>query len=268
SIFDILDTKPEIDNGSKVIEHVKGNFEFEHVFLRYPGQVEYALKDINFSVKSGEHIALVGISGSGKSSLVNLIPRYWELTSGIIRLDGIDIRELTLESLRNQIGIVSQEIILFNDTIKNNIEYGCKNVTEERLKNAIKESALEEFISSLPLGLDTLVGEAGNLLSGGQKQRISIARAILKDAPILIFDEATSALDSKNEFEVKEALKKLTRGRTTFTIAHRLSTIEDADRIIVLDRGGIRESGTDRELLQIDNGLYRKLRELQCKVNS
>jgi subfamily B ATP-binding cassette protein MsbA len=268
SIFEIIDTVPEKDEGTKIISSTKGDFVFEHVYFRYPGQREYALKDINFSVRSGEHIALVGMSGSGKTSLVNLIPRYWEITSGSIRLDGTDIRELTLDSLRKQIAIVSQEIILFDDTIRNNIIYGCENATDEMIQAAVKGAALEEFVSSLPKGLDTPIGEAGNLLSGGQKQRLSIARAILKDAPILILDEPTSALDSKNEFAVKEALKNLTKGKTTFTVAHRLSTIEDASRIIVLDHGEIRESGTDFELREIQGGLYRKLRQLQGLENT
>jgi subfamily B ATP-binding cassette protein MsbA len=263
SIFEILDTKPEKDDGTKTIERAKGDFVFEHVFLRYPGQSQDALKDINFTVKHGEHIALVGLSGSGKSSLINLIPRYWELTSGSIRLDGIDIRDLKLENLRKQIAIVSQEIILFDDTIRNNIVYGSKKVDNKKLQEAIHGAALEEFIDSLPKGLDTPVGEAGNLLSGGQKQRLSIARAILKDAPVLILDEATSALDSKNEFAVKEALKKLTKGKTTFTIAHRLTTIDDSDRIIALDHGEIKESGSSAELLRLKNGIYRKLCQLQ-----
>jgi subfamily B ATP-binding cassette protein MsbA len=263
SIFEILDTVPEKDEGTRTIKRAKGEFEFNHVFLRYPGQTDDALKDINLRVKSGEHIALVGLSGSGKSSLVNLIPRYWEPTYGTILLDGIDIRELTLENLRKQIAIVSQEIVLLDDTIRNNILYGCEHVTVEKLHQAICGAALEDFIACLPKGLDTPVGEAGNLLSGGQKQRISIARAILKDAPVLILDEATSALDSKNEFLIKEALEKLTLGKTSFTVAHRLGTIENVDRIIVLNDGEIVESGTSEELLKLDNGIYRKISHMQ-----
>lgn len=263
SIFEILDTEPEKDEGTKVIKRAKGEFKFDHVFLRYPGQSDDALQDINLKVRSGEHIALVGLSGSGKSSLVNLIPRYWEPTYGRIFLDGIDIRELTLESLRKQIAIVSQEIVLLDDTIRNNITYGCEHITEEKLQQAICGAALDDFIKSLPKGLDTSVGEAGNLLSGGQKQRLSIARAILKDAPILILDEATSALDSKNEYIIKEALEKLTLGKTSFTVAHRLGTIENVDRIIVLDNGKIVESGTSEELQKISNGIYKKICKMQ-----
>jgi subfamily B ATP-binding cassette protein MsbA len=263
SVFEVLDTELEQDTGKRTLKTLENNITFEHVFLKYPGQSDDALKDISFSVNKGEHIALVGFSGSGKSSLVNLLPRYWEITSGSIKFDGVDIRSLKLENLRSLISIVSQDIVLFDDTIKNNITYGSNDVTDAQLKKVIRDAALDDFISSLPNGYNTKVGEAGNLLSGGQKQRISIARALLKDSPILILDEATSALDSANEFAIKNALKHLTVGRTTFTVAHRLSTIEDADQIIVLDKGEIKEKGTHQQLISKENGLYHKLCLLQ-----
>ena len=263
SIFDMLDTKKEVDTGAIEIDRSYGHIAFEHVFLKYPGQLNYALSDINLDISQGEHVAFVGMSGAGKSSLINLIPRYWETSSGCIKLDGIDIRDLTLKSLRKQIAIVSQDVVLLNDTIRANIVYGIKNVTEDSLQAAIKGASLEEFIATLPKGLDTRVGEAGNLLSGGQKQRISIARALLKKAPILILDEATSALDSENEFVIKNALNQLTKGKTTLTIAHRLSTILHADRIVVLDKGEIKEIGTDQQLWENKKSIYHKLCSLQ-----
>lgn len=266
SIFEMLDTKLELDNGQMKIGRAKGYISFKHVFFKYPGQFDFALNDINLEVKPGEHIALVGPSGSGKSSLVNLLPRYWNLSSGHIFLDGIDIQDLCLEDLRKQFAFVSQDIVLFDDTIRYNITYGSLNVTSSQLDEVIRSSALEEFIKSLPRGVDTPVGEAGNLLSGGQRQRISIARALLKNAPILILDEPTSALDSENENAIKIALSRLTKGKTVFTVAHRLSTIDNADKIIVLDRGKIIQSGTHHELLLNKDGMYWKLCNLQGRM--
>lgn len=224
----------------------------------------HRLRGINLTIHPGEHVALVGPSGSGKTSFVNLVPRFWEPTYGEIRLDGVPLKDIKLESLRRQIAIVSQDIFLFDDTIRANIAYGLPNATEEDIARAVKAAALDEFVATLPDGLNTRVGEGGSLLSGGQKQRVSIARAVLKNAPILILDEATSALDSKNEALVKEALDRLTRGRTCITVAHRFSTIEDVDRIVAMQKGEIVEEGTKAVLLE-KNGLYAKLFRLQSQ---
>lgn len=264
SLFEVLDAEREVDNGTVEIERAKGEIVFDNVFLTYPGQNEPSLRGINLKIHSGEHVALVGPSGSGKTSFVNLVPRFWEPTHGEIRLDGVPLKDIKLESLRRQIAIVSQDIFLFDDTIRANIAYGLPNATEEDIARAVKAAALDEFVATLPDGLNTRVGEGGSLLSGGQKQRVSIARAVLKDAPILILDEATSALDSKNEALVKEALDRLTKGRTCITVAHRFSTIEDVDRIVAMQKGEIVEEGTKAVLLE-KNGLYAKLFRLQSQ---
>ena len=193
SIFEMLDAEPELDKGTINLDRAKGEIRFEHVFLKYPGQTEFALQDINLTIKPGEHVALVGQSGSGKTSIVNLIPRFWEPTEGRITLDGHDIRNLTLESLRRQISIVSQDVVLLDATIRENLTYGLPNVSNAAVWAALDAAALKDFVASLPDGLNARVGEGSGLLSGGQKQRLSIARALLKDAPVLILDEATSA---------------------------------------------------------------------------
>lgn len=262
SIFRTLDTAAEDDRGTIEFDRCEGRITFENVCLRYPKAKTDSVHQFNLTVNAGDCVALVGHSGSGKSSLVNMIPRFWNPTRGRILIDGIDTQDMTLASLRRQIAIVSQDVILFDDTIRNNIAYGSENVSDEVLARAIESAALTEVIEGLPDGLDTMVGEGGNRLSGGQKQRISIARALLKNAPILILDEATSALDSESEAKVKDALQELMRGRTTFVVAHRLSTIENATLIVAMADGKVQEQGTRAELLAHD-GFYAKLCRLQ-----
>ena len=213
-------------------------------------------------VKAGDCIALVGLSGSGKSTLVHMIPRFWNPTKGRILLDGIDIRDLKLESLRRHIAIVSQDVMIFDDTIRNNVLYGSPDATEAEVWKALEDASLADFVRTLPEGLDTVVGEGGSRLSGGQKQRLSIARAFLRNAPILILDEATSALDSENEMKIKGALVSLMKGRTTFMVAHRFSTIEHATKIVAMADGVVKEMGTRAELLE-QNGLFAELLRLQ-----
>lgn len=262
SIFATLDEKEEEDNGDIELDYCSGQVVFDHVSLRYPNTERDAVHDFNLSVRPGDSVALVGFSGSGKTSLINMIPRFWNPSSGRILIDGYDTRDITLKSLRKQFAIVSQDVILFDDTIGNNIRYGSPDATDEQVKKAIEDAALREFIESLPNGLNTPVGEAGSFLSGGQKQRISIARALLKDAPILILDEATSALDSISEYHIKIALAKLMKGRTTFIIAHRLSTVSDATTIVAMAEGEIKEVGTREELMK-KGGLFANLCHLQ-----
>ena len=262
SIFQTLDEPLEAETGTVELRDVKGAVTFEHVSLRYPNAERDAVSDFNLKVKPGESIALVGFSGSGKTSVVNMIPRFWNPTAGRILIDGTDTKDVTLSSLRSQIAIVSQDVVLFDGTIRENIAYAMPDVTEEALSQAVEAAALTEFIASLPQGLDTPVGEAGSRLSGGQKQRISIARAILRNTPILILDEATSALDSESEAAIKTALDRLMAGRTTFIVAHRLSTIRNASRIVVMSDGVIQEIGTHEELLE-KGGAYANLSKLQ-----
>ncbi len=263
SIFELLDTPGEIDKGTIRLGRAKGNIGFERVCLSYGKDDRYALRDICLEIPAGQAIALVGASGSGKSTLANLVPRFYLPTSGHIKLDGHDLAELRLSSLRANIALVSQEVVLFNDTVAANIAYGqMREVSDAEIIAAAQAAHAMEFISDMPHGLQTLVGEKGVRLSGGQRQRIAIARAILKDAPILILDEATSALDSESERHVQAALETLMQGRTSLVIAHRLSTIEKADRIVVLQKGEIAEIGTHRELLAL-NGVYAQLHSIQ-----
>jgi subfamily B ATP-binding cassette protein MsbA len=260
-VFDILDISPEIDDAPDAVDipASSGRITFEKVSFRY-GR-DWVLKDIELDVEPGTKLAIVGTSGGGKTTLVNLIPRFYEATEGKVRIDGYDVRAVTQKSLRNQISIVSQEVVLFNDTIRNNICYGLKEVAEPDLEEALKAAYALDFIASLPEGLDTVIGERGTRLSGGQRQRLSIARAILKDSPILILDEATSSLDTESEHLVQKALQNLVQGRTTLTIAHRISTVKDADRIIVISDGRIIESGRHLELIDL-GGEYSRLYSL------
>ncbi len=263
SVFELLDTPGETDAGKTVMDRTTGALAFEHVSLSYQSDERLALNDVSLDIPAGLSVALVGASGSGKSTMANLVPRFYTPTSGRITLDGHDIRDLTLASLRSNIALVSQEVVLFNDTISANIAYGqMREVPEEEIVAAATAAHAMEFIRDLPQGLNTLVGEKGVRLSGGQRQRIAIARAILKDVPILILDEATSALDSESERHVQAALETLMQGRTTLVIAHRLSTIEKADRIVVMQKGKIVETGTHAELLA-KGGIYAQLHRIQ-----
>jgi subfamily B ATP-binding cassette protein MsbA len=264
TVFDFLDQDPEIETGSISVERVSGKMTFANLNFSYDGK-KTILNNINFEVQPGQVVALVGRSGSGKSTLVSLLPRYYNHFSGDILLDDISIHDYRLADLRNQFAVVSQNVTLFNDTIAHNIAYGSfDQVSDEEIIAAAKSANAFEFIQELPNGFQTIVGENGVLLSGGQRQRIAIARAILKDAPILILDEATSALDSESERYIQSALEELMRNRTTLVIAHRLSTVEHADCIVVLDAANVVEMGSHAELLA-KNGYYAKLYKLQFK---
>jgi ATP-binding cassette, subfamily B, bacterial MsbA len=264
SLFELLDEPAEWQGRGYTTPRVKGEVEFDKVSFSYESGKGPALKDVSLKVAPGESVAIVGKSGSGKSTLVNLLPRFYDVVSGVVRIDGRDVRDYDLRSLREQIAVVSQDVVLFNDTIRNNIAFG-REVSNEDLERAAEAARVLEFASEQPAGLDTMVGDRGVLLSGGQRQRISIARALLKDAPILILDEATSALDTESERYIQAALARLVQNRTTFIIAHRLSTVEQADRIIVLDSGDIIETGTHAELLNRE-GIYSQLHRLQFAV--
>jgi ATP-binding cassette, subfamily B, bacterial MsbA len=261
SLFELLDEPAEWQGGGYIASRVRGEVELVNVSFTYDSGKGPALQDVSVRVDAGESIAIVGKSGSGKSTLVNLLPRFYDVKSGSVRIDGRDVREYDLRSLRDQIAVVSQDVVLFDDTIRNNIAFG-REVSNADLERAAEAAHVLEFVREQPAGLDTMVGDRGVLLSGGQRQRISIARALLKDAPILILDEATSALDTEAERHIQAALAQLVRNRTTFIIAHRLSTVEQADRILVLDAGLIVESGTHADLLRRD-GIYSQLHRLQ-----
>jgi subfamily B ATP-binding cassette protein MsbA len=267
SIFAFMDAKDDVREkpGATVLPAFHKAIRFDHVSFSYesePGEEREILRDIHLTVPSGEVVAIVGSSGAGKSTLVHLIPRFFDVSSGRLLVDGHDVRDLTVGSLRSQIGIVTQETILFNDSVRNNIAYGQPNVAQAKVEEAAKAALAHDFITMLPNGYDTFIGERGLRLSGGERQRIAIARAILKNAPILILDEATSALDSESESLVQSALHNLMEGRTVFVIAHRLSTVRHADRILVIENGTIADSGSHEELMN-RLGTYRRLYELQ-----
>jgi len=277
-VFRMLDIPNEVEEkkDAKVLARVGSGIRYEGVTFSYGARQTQSpvdvtqevqaeapvLQNVNLFVHPGEIVALVGGSGAGKSTFVNLLPRFYDVSVGRITIDGIDVRDVTLKSLRSLMGFVTQEVVLFNDTVRNNIAYGRTNVDEQQVIDAARAANAHEFISALPNGYDTLIGEAGVLLSGGQRQRLAIARALFKDPPILVLDEATSALDTESERLVQQALNNLMRGRTTLVIAHRLSTIRSADKIVVLDKGQIAESGSHDELLA-HRGVYRKLYDLQ-----
>jgi subfamily B ATP-binding cassette protein MsbA len=261
-IFDIIETESEIQESKNpvALPTQPHQVTFENVFFKY--EDEMVLKGINLSVKSGQVVALVGISGGGKTSLVNLIPRFYDVTHGAVRIDDVDVRDASITSLRRQIAIVTQEPILFNDTIRANIIYGNPAASEDELVQAARNAYAYEFIKDFANGFETFVGELGGRLSGGQKQRICIARALIKNAPILILDEATSSLDTESEQLVQKALENLMKGRTTLVIAHRLSSVSHADRIIVISDGQIVEQGKHEELMACQ-GEYCKLYQMQ-----
>jgi subfamily B ATP-binding cassette protein MsbA len=259
----IMDEKDEEDNGTAELERVVGNVVFENVGFSYGGDNVPVLRDIDINLEAGKTLAIVGHSGGGKSTLVSLLPRFYDVDSGVIRIDGVPIRDLTLESLRQNISLVTQDVVLFNDTIANNLAYGqLKSCSEDELLAAAEAAHVLEFAKEMPNGLDTMVGDRGVLLSGGQRQRIAIGRALLKNAPILILDEATSSLDTQSERRIQDALNVLMENRTTLVIAHRLSTVENADHIIVLEAGRIVESGTHDELIA-KKGHYESLYKMQ-----
>lgn len=259
-VFELIDTPPEKNTGTKIAPVLKGNISVRDLSFRYTADDDYALKDLNFEIKAGQTVALVGRSGSGKSTFAALLNRFYDFEHGTIQVDGTDIREFELFSYRRNVGIVTQHVNMFNDTIAANIAYGTPNATREQIRAAADDAFATQFIESFPEGFDTEVGENGVKLSGGQKQRIAIARTLLKNTPILLLDEATSALDNESERFIQIALDQFMQNRSTLVIAHRLSTVINADLILVMDKGQIIEQGTHAELLAQD-GYYTKLYE-------
>jgi subfamily B ATP-binding cassette protein MsbA len=266
-VYEILDLEPEIKDKEGAVElpPIQESVEFRDVYFAYDDGAD-VLKGINLKVRTGEVLALVGVSGGGKTTLVNLIPRFYDVRQGAVLIDGYDVRDVTMKSLRNQIAVVSQNVILFNDTVRNNIAYGSFDRSEEEIVNAAKASYSYEFIMAMPQGFDTVIGERGVRLSGGQRQRLAMARALVKNAPILILDEATSSLDTESEQVVQKALENLMMGRTTLVIAHRLSTVRNADRILTICDGKIVEEGNHQQLME-KNGEYRRLYEMQFRMD-
>ena len=262
SVFEVLDAPGEPQGGTRTLSRVKGEVEFRNVSFEYTIDKGKVLHDVSLRVAAGTTLAIVGRSGSGKSTLVSLLPRFYDPTSGSVLIDGEDIRDYRLTDLRRQISLVSQEVVLFNDTIRNNIIFGAADIGEAQLQAAIRAAYVLEFVEQLPQGLETMVGDRGVLLSGGQRQRVAIARALLRDTPILILDEATSSLDTAAERHIQDALDQLVKNRTTLVIAHRLSTIEHADRILVMREGNVVECGAHAELLE-RGGVYAELHRLQ-----
>jgi subfamily B ATP-binding cassette protein MsbA len=260
-IFALLDETAESAGGNHHVPRVRGEVQFQDVRFAYEAGKGPALNGVSFRVNAGETVAIVGRSGSGKSTLVNLLPRFYDLESGSVLVDGRNIHDYQLTNLREQVALVSQDIVLFNDTIRSNIAFG-RPATDDQIEQAAKAAHVMEFVRELPQRLDAMVGDRGVLLSGGQRQRIAIARALLKNAPILILDEATSALDTESERIIQAALEELMHNRTTLVIAHRLSTVEKADRIVVMDSGRLVETGTHAELLSRD-GIYAQLHKMQ-----
>ena len=263
-IFNILDSEPSVQDARDAIElpYSEGRIDFENVTFRYATGSSDAVKNLNLRIEPGKNYALVGASGAGKSTVLSLILRLYDPISGSVRIDGRDLRTLTQQSLRKQIGLVTQDTFLFHDTIFNNIQFGRLDATPEEVYAVARTAFAHDFITAQPQGYETTIGDKGCLLSGGQQQRLAIARALLKNAPILLLDEATSALDSESEKQIQRALEVLSAGRTVIAIAHRLSTILSADQIVVMDRGHIKEIGTHGELLQ-KSGYYRRLYDIQ-----
>ncbi len=265
-VTEILEVKPTIvdKENAKELKNIKKEIIFDHVDFEYNEGIP-VLKNINLKVKAGSTVALVGNSGGGKTTIVNLLPRFYDVAAGAIKIDGTDLRDLTLESLRDKIAVVFQDNFLFAGTLRSNIMLGKEDATEEEVLRAVKMAYLDDFVESLDNGLDTEIGERGALLSGGQRQRLAIARAFIKNAPVVILDEATSALDNKAEAVVQKAIDNLMQDRTVFVIAHRLSTVQNADNIVVINDGEIVETGTHEELLKIENGAYKALYNAQFK---